>query len=121
MDVSILLARIMGPTFLVVGLGVLLNAAYYVDMVKSFVENKEHYYFSGVAALIIGISIVLFHNIWVADWRTAFTPSARKDHAPRGLCGPAAPRKLSLFCPAPAAGSTAAWPSAAPGYRRVGI
>ncbi len=73
MDASIFLARLIGPMFVVVGIGVLLNASYYVDMLKRFLENKELYYFSGTLALLVGIAIVQFHNIWVADWRVVIT------------------------------------------------
>ena len=73
MNSSILLARIIGPTFLIIGIGVLLNPAYYGTMIKNFVKDAELYYFSGALALVTGISILLFHNIWVADWRVVIT------------------------------------------------
>jgi len=73
MNSSILLARIIGPTFLIIGIGVLLNPAYYGAMIKNFVKDAELYYFSGALALVTGISILLFHNIWVADWRVVIT------------------------------------------------
>jgi len=73
MDTSILLARIIGPTFLIIGIGALLNPAYYGAMVRNFVKDAELYYFSGALALITGIAILLFHNIWVSDWRVVIT------------------------------------------------
>jgi len=73
MEISILLARIIGPTFLVIGLGALINPIHYSAMISSFTRNAPLYYFSGALALITGIAILLFHNIWVADWRVAIT------------------------------------------------
>ncbi|MGI9388083.1 MAG: hypothetical protein ACR2OX_11685 [Methyloligellaceae bacterium] len=73
MDTSILLARIIGPMFLVVGLGPLLHPHHYRNMIKAFIQNSELYYFSGVLAFIVGIAMILFHNLWVADWRVVIT------------------------------------------------
>ena len=73
MDVSLLLARLMGPLFLVAGAGVLLNREHYRHMIGSFLTDAALYYFSGALALIAGVAILLFHNLWVADWRVAIT------------------------------------------------
>ena len=58
MGTSILLAPIIGPTFLIIGLGALLNPTYYGAMIRNFVKDAELYYFSGALALISGISPV---------------------------------------------------------------
>ena len=73
MDTSLLLARLMGPLFLVAGAGVLLNREHYRQMIGSFLTDAALYYFSGALALIAGVAILLFHNLWVADWRVAIT------------------------------------------------
>lgn len=72
-DFSQQLAAIIGPLFLVVGLGSLLNPDHYRKMLSAFLEDAELYYFSGALALVIGLAMVLYHNIWVADWRVAIT------------------------------------------------
>ncbi len=73
MDLSILLARIIGPLFVVIGVGVLLNRKHYAEMATHFLGNAQLYYFSGALAFIIGLTMVLYHNIWTADWRVAIT------------------------------------------------
>ena len=73
MDILILLARIIGPLLVVVGVGVLVNPAHYAKMAASFLANAELYYFSGVLAFILGMVLVLYHNLWVADWRVVIT------------------------------------------------
>lgn len=73
LETSILLARIIGPLFWVVGLGFLVNLEHYTKMLVNFLENSEMYYFSGTLAFIIGMAMVLFHNLWVADWRLVIT------------------------------------------------
>lgn len=73
MDASLLLARLIGPLFLAAGAGLLLNPAHYHKMLHRFLTDAALYYFSGALALTIGVAILLFHNLWVADWRVAIT------------------------------------------------
>ncbi len=73
MDASLLLARLMGPLFLAAGLGLLLNQTHYRKMLHRFLTDAALYYFSGALALTVGVAILLFHNIWVADWRVVIT------------------------------------------------
>lgn len=73
MESSLLLARLIGPLFVLVGVGVLVNRRHYAAMMKRFLENTELYYFSGILAFLVGEVLVLFHNLWVWDWRVAIT------------------------------------------------
>lgn len=73
MDTSIFLARIIGPLFILVGIGVLMNTKHYGAMATDFIKNAELYYFSGATAFVAGMAIVLHHNLWVADWRVVIT------------------------------------------------
>jgi hypothetical protein len=73
MDRSLLLARLIAPLFILVGVGVLLNRQHYAAMMERFLKNTELYYFSGVLAFLIGEVLVLYHNLWVWDWRVVLT------------------------------------------------
>jgi hypothetical protein len=73
MDTSIFLARLIGPLYLVVGLGMLLNQGYYRDLMRDLPSGGMLYYISGAIALITGVAILQFHNLWVADWRVILT------------------------------------------------
>lgn len=73
MEISILLARVIGLLLLVVGFGYILNAKHYSQMISRFLENSEFYYFSGVLAFAVGILIVNTHNVWITDWRLIIT------------------------------------------------
>lgn len=73
MSLSVFLAWLLGPLFVVVGLSMLINRAYYRDMVERFFADPQDYYFSGVAAFLAGVAIVVSHNLWVADWRVVIT------------------------------------------------
>lgn len=64
MDTTLFLAQIMGVYFLVVGAGVLMNPS---RMRNAMDEAKQSYilpYLDGAIALVIGLLIVLTHNIW---------------------------------------------------------
>ena len=73
MDTSILLACLIGPLLVVVGLGVLINQTHYASMVESFLKDAPLYYVSGATAFVIGMAIVLNHNIWALDWQVIIT------------------------------------------------
>ncbi len=42
-------------------------------IVKDFSDNLGLVYVSGLFNLIIGLLVILSHNIWVADWRVLIT------------------------------------------------
>lgn len=64
MDLTLFLAQVMGVYFIVSGIGALLNPA---RLNSAMQEAKRSYllpYFDGAIALIVGLLIVLFHNMW---------------------------------------------------------
>jgi uncharacterized membrane protein len=73
MQVSIFLARLLGPTLLLVGIGMFINRAGYRAMVREFLASRALIYIAGVLAFIPGLALVLAHNVWTADWRVLIT------------------------------------------------
>ncbi len=73
MDSSIFLARLLGPSMLVIGLGLLLNRATYRDMSLEFLDSPALIYVGGLIAFVAGLAIVLTHNVWVAGWPVVIT------------------------------------------------
>jgi uncharacterized membrane protein len=73
MDTSIFLARLIGPLYVVAGLGLLLNQTHYRDMLRNLPADSMVSYLSGFLALIFGLAVLQFHNLWVADWRVVLT------------------------------------------------
>lgn len=73
MDTSIFLARLIGPLYLVVGLGLLLNQSYYREMLRSLPTGGTFSYIAGLLALIASLAILQVHNLWVSDWRVILT------------------------------------------------
>ncbi len=73
MDTSMLIARFIGPVSLVAGFAMLVNRAYYNELMATISDNKAMLFIAGVIALVVGIAITTFHNIWAADWRVVIT------------------------------------------------
>jgi len=73
MATSIFLARLLGPILVVFGLAFVINRKGYTAMAAEFVASRALVYLAGAAALVIGLSIVLTHNVWAADWRVIIT------------------------------------------------
>lgn len=64
MDITLFLAQIMGVYFLVAGVGILMNPARMRGAMKEAEKSYLLPYFDGAVALIVGLLIVLTHNVW---------------------------------------------------------
>jgi hypothetical protein len=75
---SALLAKIIGPPFLAVGLGLLLNQKIYWDMIDEVIRHPTPIgnmliYLSGVLSMLAGLGVVNTHPSWTRDWRVILT------------------------------------------------
>jgi hypothetical protein len=73
MPTSIFLAKLIGPIFLAVGIGVLVNAPAYRALADEFLRNAALVYVSGLLLMTAGMAILLSHNVWAPDWRVLIT------------------------------------------------
>lgn len=73
MENSIFLAKLLGPYCVIVAVGILLNLKTYQKVLEDFFKNPGLIYLGGVMALLFGLLIVLFHNVWTADWTVIIT------------------------------------------------
>jgi hypothetical protein len=73
MENSIFLAKIIGPYCVIIAIGILLNQKMYVKIMEDFIKSPALVYLGGALALIVGLLIVLTHNIWVAGWPVIIT------------------------------------------------
>lgn len=73
METSIFIARILGPCFLVVAIGIMFNQKFYQQVMEDYSKNSALVFFGGVLALVIGIVVVLNHNVWQANWPVVIT------------------------------------------------
>ena len=65
MELSILIAKLIGLIYLVIGLGLVINPKYYHKMFDELLSDGALIYLSGIMALVAGFLLVSFHNIWV--------------------------------------------------------
>lgn len=70
---SVYLAKVIGLTMLVSALALLYRRPYFMRMVPRFVQRQELILVSGFVSLILGLAIVVAHNVWTMDWRVLIT------------------------------------------------
>src|SRR3989338_6559615 len=73
MNSSILLARLIGPYIIVIGASLMLNQKIFRQIMEDFQKNPSLVFITGLLTFVAGLATVLFHNIWVADWRVIIT------------------------------------------------
>ena len=73
MEPAVLAARLIGPLFVVVAVGILLNGDFYTALIAEAMQSPTLIYFSGLISIIPGLAILNFHRAWTADWRVVIT------------------------------------------------
>lgn len=73
MDASQLISQLLGPTYLALGVGGFVNRKHFMELIAGFNASYAVILISGVIALLVGLLMLRFHNIWVADWRVIIT------------------------------------------------
>ena len=68
METSILIAKIIGIIYLSFGLGILINTKLYQKLLEQLLIDPSIRILGGVMAIIIGILILEYHNVWEANW-----------------------------------------------------
>ena len=67
MDMTVLLARIIGPYMLIVGAGLLLNRVWYQERMAEIQEQPLVLLVAGAFTLILGLLMLQFHHVWSLD------------------------------------------------------
>lgn len=73
MELSILIAKIIGIIYLSFGVGLLLNQQFYKNEIPKLLENTAYLILGGFIAIIIGVLIIDNHNYWVKNWTVIIT------------------------------------------------
>lgn len=73
MDLSLFLAQIVGPTFFVVGLGCLVNMQRMQQLAREMSTMVWMPYVGGFINFVLGLLLVLYHNVWVSSWVVIIT------------------------------------------------
>jgi hypothetical protein len=70
---SIFIAKLIGPILLVVGASILIDEKSIRAMAKQVLSSHALIYIFGIIDLLLGLLLVLVHNVWVMDWRVIIT------------------------------------------------
>ena len=73
MEVSIFLAKVIGLYFVIACLAMLANQKSFSRIIKDLAKDVPGVFFSGLIALMLGLLVVVSHNIWSCDWRVIIT------------------------------------------------
>lgn len=73
MDVSIFLAKVIGLYLLIMAIALFVNGQKIKPIMSDLVRNPALMFMIGFICLILGLLLVIGHNLWVADWRVLIT------------------------------------------------
>ena len=73
MELSIFLAKVLGLYLVIVPLAVLVNRKHLPRLVEEFSTNVGLNILASIFALVLGLLLVVSHNVWTADWRVLVT------------------------------------------------
>lgn len=73
MDLSLFLAQLLGLYLVIVCLAALYHRDIVAVLVKEIGSNTSVLLFSGTIHIILGLLVILSHNIWSTDWRVLIT------------------------------------------------
>lgn len=68
MEPTLFLAKVFGLYFLVVGLSMALRRKELGPLFAAFAEDRPLVYLTSVVALILGLLLVVSHNVWTGGW-----------------------------------------------------
>jgi uncharacterized membrane protein HdeD (DUF308 family) len=68
-----MIAGLMGPTLLAIGIAMLVNARHFPEMAKQIGNDPGLIFVSGTLLLVAGLAIVRVHNVWSGGWRVVVT------------------------------------------------
>lgn len=72
-NLSMFFAQVLGVYVFLVSLTMLIHATRFKKTMHEFVSDGPLMAFAGGISLLIGLAIVVSHNVWVADWPLVIT------------------------------------------------
>lgn len=73
MELSIFIARLIGAVYLALGFGILFNTRFYKKLFGDIMKDTIFAFTWGILAIIVGLVIIINHNIWEASWVVIIT------------------------------------------------
>lgn len=72
MTLSHYLAALWGITIVTVSITLLIHPSRLDKLLKE-TANEADMFYGGIVTFVVGLGMVLVHNLWVADWRVSIT------------------------------------------------
>jgi len=73
MTSSTYLALLFGTYIIAVSIPMIVDQKRLVSVMQDFIDSPLLIFLTGILVLVGGISVICFHNIWTADWRSLIT------------------------------------------------
>lgn len=73
MTTSILIAKILGPLYMLSAFAWLFNRNTYGEIIEEYTQNRALLYVSAILAFLFGAVILTFHNVWSGSWAMIIT------------------------------------------------
>jgi len=73
MDISLFLSKFLGLYFIIISLALLAHVRQIRAIFIDIMDNPSLLFVTGFMALIMGLLLVLSHNIWTYDWKVIIT------------------------------------------------
>ena len=73
MELSIFLAKVFGLYLVIISIAVWLRRKDLGELAISFAQDKVHLYLSGIIFLLLGLALVVSHNIWDTAWQSVIS------------------------------------------------
>jgi predicted MFS family arabinose efflux permease len=73
MELSVFVAKIIALLYLAAGVAALRGVINFAKIVDDYDKSPAFTFMSGLFALILGMLLIKYHNIWVKDWTVLIT------------------------------------------------
>ena len=73
MDISIFLAKVISLYLIISSIAIFVNSSKFHLMLNEVISTPSNIFLAGIITLIIGILLVVSHNVWQANWRVVIT------------------------------------------------
>src|SRR5437867_102293 len=73
MDVSKFLSKVIGVYLIIISIVMFVNMPQFITYVKSLINDTSLLFVTGFFTLILGLLMVVSHNIWQWNWRVIVT------------------------------------------------
>ena len=73
MDLSIFLSKALGIYLMVISVAFIMQERRLKSLILNMMHDSALMFVSGFMALIMGILLIVSHNMWVKDWRVIIT------------------------------------------------